>query len=189
MERASLFVMLITVVFPFYCLAQDGEEEAPRGNINSNRKYKNEVGLDIAPLQFVFGGSSAGYPSLFYRRHFTKSKEIKALSGVSITSYHAYRFRLGSNLTFESFNPPDIRTNWTGPIYYTSPYNRSLNGTTSYFVRVGKEKQFRSKHFELFYGYDIFFRYNHFYEYSLEIQFYSLTSPDYYSIQSRLDIP
>ena len=93
----QFFILLVSI----YSFAQEDEEVETKVNINSNRKYKNEAGLDIAPFQFVLGGnSSAGYPSLFYRRHYIKSKEVKSLSGVKITSYHAYRFRVGSNLSF-----------------------------------------------------------------------------------------
>lgn len=167
----KLFYLVIASLLTTCCFAQDDEDETIKVNINSNRKYKNEAGLDLAPFQFVLGGSSsAGYPSLFYRRHFIKAKEVKSLSGVKITSYHAYRFRLGSNFSFENFTAPDIRTNWTSPFYYNYYYNRTLSGASSFFVRVGKEKQIRSRRFELFYGYDFFFQYTSTYEYYLYIQ-------------------
>lgn len=165
------------------CLfAQDEDEPQTNVNLNSNRKYKNEAGLDIAPFQFVLGSASAGYPSLFYRRHYIKSKEVKSLAGVKITSYHAFRFRLGSNLSLENLDAPDIKTNWIYPGYYNQYYNRSINGNSSFFIRVGKEKQIRARRFELFYGYDFFFQYNSFYDYYLYVQNYNIGQPNPYSV-------
>ncbi len=181
MLQKSIFQFFILLI-SFCAFAQEDEEVETKVNINSNRKYKNEIGLDISPFQFVLGNSSTGYPSLFYRRHYIMSKEVKSLAGVKIASYHAYRFRVGSNLSFENFNAPDIRTNWTSPASYTYFYNRNLTGTSSFFIRVGREKQFRSRRFELFYGYDFFFQYNTLYEYYLNIQNYNLTSTNPYSI-------
>lgn len=162
--RLVTFLMLLSIC----AFAQEDEEEVEtRVNINSNWKYKNEAGIDIAPFQFVLGGSSAGYPSLFYRRHFKKTKPVKSLSGVNITSHHAYRFRVGSNLSFDAREIPDIKTNWlNGSGWYA--YSRNLSNNSSFFIRVGKEKQLRSKRFELFYGYDFFLNYQKFIEYRLE---------------------
>jgi len=175
-------LLLVLFLLSKCLLAQDEDEEAkPNVNINSNRKYKNEVGLDIAPFQFVLGSSSSGYPSLFYRKHYIKNTEVKSLAGVKITTYHAYRFRVGSNLSFENFKMPNINTNWTFPGYYQY-YNRNTSGNSSFFIRVGKEKQIRVRRFELFYGYDFFFLYNNFYEHYLYIQYYNVGQSDPYSV-------
>lgn len=149
-----LFVCFLS--FSTCVFAQEEQDDAEtKVKINSNRKFKNEAGLDISPFKFILANSSAGYPSLFYRRHFVKSKAIKSLSGVNVTSYHAYRFRIGSNLSFENTETPDIKSIQNTYLNYGS-FDRTLSGTSSFFIRVGKEKQVRSKRFELFYGYDFF---------------------------------
>ncbi len=174
-------LLILFLLISFCAFAQEDEEEVEiKVNINSNRKYKNEVGLDIAPFQFILGNSSASYPSLFYRRHFIKTKAAKSLAGVNITSYHAYRFRMGSNFSFDALEIPDIKTNWGSLTnYYVS--DRRLNGTSSFFVRIGKEKQIRSKRFELFYGYDFFINYDYSYDYYLYTQYYNSGQSTAYS--------
>lgn len=166
----------------FFSFSQD-EEEEKGPNVNSNRRYHNEIGIDLSPFKFLTGDYSAGYPSLFYRRHFIKKKEIKSLSGVSLTTFQAFRFRIGSNLSFQKFNTPDIRTILLNnyPYYYYT-YNQSLSNNSSFFLRIGKERQVRSRRFELFYGYDFFFNYDLQQQYYLNVQVYNVGLPNLYNI-------
>jgi hypothetical protein len=179
------FALLCTC---FFALAQEdpeAEAEVKSDNVNSNRKYKNEIGIDLSPLEFVLSESGAGYPSLFYRRHFTKDKAVKSMSGIKKTTFHAYRFRVGSNLSFEKFDTPDIREiqltvdNYYRYNYY---YDHSLENKTSVFVRVGVERQIRSKRFELFYGYDVLVDYSNYKTYHLEVLVVNEGTPDLYNI-------
>lgn len=129
-------------------------------NINSNRSQKNEVGIDISNLQFILGHAGAGYPSLFFRRHFIKTKKIKNSTGLTKTTYQAFRFRVGSNLNFTSTSFPDVRSVvLSNTYYYNYPSNQQLSVNSSFFLRIGKEMQIRSGRFELFYGYDLFYNY------------------------------
>lgn len=136
------------------CFSQTEPDEDKGVNININRRYRNEVGIDISPFTFILNSPSAGYGSFFYRRHFTKERPVKGLSGVNKTTYHAYRVRLGSNLSFERFIPPEIRDEFYDNYYY---YYNTNNFLSSYlFMRLGQERQFRSGKFELLAGYDLF---------------------------------
>lgn len=181
MNNSKLYIASVITCTFFNIYAQDVEEtddDAEKVNINSNRKFKNEVGLDISPFKFILGNYSAAYPSLFYRRHFTKNKSVKSLPGIFITSYQAYRVRIGSNLAFENTETPDIKTIQNNYFSYGN-FDRSLSGNSSFFIRLGKEKQIRSKRFELFYGYDLFFNYNYFYNYYVSSSLISSAPPIY----------
>ncbi len=156
----ALSVAILWVGLSFHAFSQDDGEDS-KVYINSNRKYKNEVAIDISPLQFLLGNAGANYPSLFYRKHFIKTKAVKSLSGVSVTSYHAYRFRIGSNLSFQKLYIPDIRNIIVNSpnYYYYNWGSQQLSNYSSFFIRVGREKQLRSGRFELLYGYDLFYEF------------------------------
>ncbi len=175
-----LTITILLVGLSFHVFSQDDEGDS-KVYINSNRKYKNEVAIDISPLQFLLGHSGASYPSLFYRRHFIKSKEVKSLSGVSVTSYHAYRFRVGSNLSFQKLSIPDIRKIIVNSpnYYYYNWGNQQISNYSSFFIRVGKEKQLRSGRFELLYGYDLFYEFNRSESQNLYVSVYNNNSGIY----------
>jgi hypothetical protein len=65
-------------------IAQEIETEDVK-SVNSNRKYKKEAGIDIGSLGILLGSGNGGYPSLFFRKHFTKSKDSKNIIGVKKT--------------------------------------------------------------------------------------------------------
>lgn len=173
----TLTITILLAGLSLHVFSQDDGDDY-KVNINSNRKYKNEVAIDISPLQFLLGHSGASYPSLFYRRHFIKSKEIKSLSGVSVTSYHAYRFRIGSNLSFQKLSVPDIRKIIVNSpnYYYYNWGSQQLTDYSSFFVRVGREKQLRSGRFELLYGYDFFYEFTRSESQNLYISVYNNNS-------------
>ena len=177
-------IFLCFFLFSVPVQAQEDEVGGKEVSINSNRKLKNEIGVDIAPLEFLLNSSSANYPSLFYRRHFSKKREVKSMNGMYVTSYHAYRIRFGSNLSFQKLDVPDIKSRPIENNQYPY-YNRSLTETSSVFVRVGKERQFRFSKFELFYGYDLYFHYDRYTDYYMYSQLHYINSVDeYFSNQS-----
>lgn len=167
-------VIFCLIVFDSLTLAQDDEE--PKSNVNSNRKYKNEVGIDISPFKFILGDYGAGYPSVFYRRHFIREKKVASLSGVKLTTYQAWRFRIGSNLSFQNFSTPDIRNPLLPNYQYYNNFHQSLSSNSVIFVRIGKERQHRSSKFELLYGYDFFINYNTQRQYYLYVNYFSPSS-------------
>lgn len=162
-----------------------GQEDIPEkdASINSNRKYKSEVGIDLSAFNFIMNSPSGGYPSFFYRRHFNKSKPVKGLSGINKTTFHAYRIRVGSNLSFEKITPPDIRDEFYNNNFYSYYYNNTIN--SSFFIRAGKEKQIRSTRFELFYGYDLFLEYDKIKELWIRNWGYNYSQPDQYFINEQ----
>jgi hypothetical protein len=157
---AILFLYLLAC--PNIFAQTDSTAEAkPSVNINSNRKYKHEVGIDISALNLI-GGGGGGYPSVFYRRHKIVTKKTSFV-GVDEVKYIAYRFRVGTNLSFKKMDYPSVTEitpsapfNW----YYNSFNNVDTRNYTSFFVRFGREREIRSGRFELFYGYDFFLQYD-----------------------------
>ena len=180
----------LTSVLLLHCccaIAQD-ETEEKTVNINSNRKYKNEVGIDISGFQFILG--NGGEHSLFVRRHYIKQRPVKGLSGINKTTFHAYRFRVGSNLSFEKLNEPDIRNILITSIsnfynFFNYYNNQQLTNTSSLFVRIGKERPLRSGRFELLYGYDLFCNLNSYKYYLLNISVGNSGQPDVYNVNSE----
>lgn len=147
-------------------------------DVNSNRKYKNEVGIDISAFSFLLSNASGGYPSFFFRRHSIKNKAIKASTGLYKALFRAYRIRIGSNFSFEKYTPPNIEDEFVNNYYYYFNANNVINSYV--FIRIGQEQQKRSGRFELFYGYDLFLDYNKFKEYSISNVSYNLNQPNQY---------
>lgn len=172
-------VILILFILSDRALAQEDESIISSSRINSNRKYKNEIAIDISPLKFILSDYSANYPSIFFRRHFTKDKPVKSLSGINITTYNAYRFRLGSNLSFRTLKTPDIRDPNLVNRYFSFTSSLSDNSYSSFFLRVGRERQMRFNKFELFYGADLFFLHEKFCETQMSGVAYNLNTPEF----------
>lgn len=174
--KALISILAIELVFSFGVVAQEEEHEERSISINSNRKQRNEVGIDISAFQFILGNGAN--PSLFFRRHFTKDTPIKGLTGVTKATYHAYRFRIGSNLSFEKFTTPNIKALLLNNQNTYSYYNQELYNYSTFFVRIGREKQIRKARFELFYGYDLFFDTNNTKSYLLNVNVFNSGQPD-----------
>jgi hypothetical protein len=177
--RIRSLIFLVAQLLYISLNAQD-EYEEKQMNINTNRKYKNEAAIDISAFQFILGNS--GTPSIFYRRHFTKKTPVKGLQGIDKTTFHAYRFRIGSNLSFEKLNTPDIKrlllTNSNSYFYW----DQNLTNNSNFFVRVGRENQIRSGRFELLYGYDFFYNSSSYNVYQLNVYVGNQGQPDVYNL-------
>ena len=182
--KTTLLMLSLLTLFITSAFAQTEEEkEEPKLPINSNRKYKNEVAIDLSALHFLL---HSGSYSLFFRRHFTKSKDIAATPGVKLTTYHAYRFRVGSNLSFVSTDLPDIKTLINNSYYPYFNYNEyTTSNSSSLFIRIGKEKQIRSKQFELYYGYDFSASYYYSSNSQLYLNTYNTNTTDAYNINVK----
>lgn len=68
MNKNKLWVASVITCAFFKVHAQVVEKtnnDTENVNIYSNRKFKNEAGLDISPFKFILGNYSAGFASLF----------------------------------------------------------------------------------------------------------------------------
>lgn len=178
----SLLVLALLCLSSYRLFAQNdstGIEPKPSVNINSNRKYKYEAGIDISALHLLSGNNSLGNGySLFARRHKIITKKSN-LVGVSNVKYIAYRFRIGANLSDKKLKVPDVSDieilNPTANYYWW--YDDEIYDQSNFLIRVGRERQIRNGRFELFYGYDVYFSRNTTMRYRLYTNWYNYGTP------------
>lgn len=176
---AVLFLCLL--VCPSVLAQTDSTAEAkPSVNINSNRKYKREIGINIDALYLISGRTSmTGNYALFFRRHKIVTKKSD-LVGVNNVKYIAYRFKLGTNLSFKKLKVPDVRD--IDPdygSYFNHNWYNSMEQQNNFFVSFGRERQFRSGRFEIFYGYDFHVARYASRNYSLQLNWYSFQDDNF----------